>query len=162
MRCMVKVTFPVETGNEAIRSGKLQKLVKGVIDDMKPEAVYFTSERGQRGGIFVVDLKEPSELLRIAEPFFLGLSASVEVLPAMTPEDLMKAGPHLEKAAKQYAWGLFSGRRGGQIALAWPAFAARRAEIWDRWGREVRAGRKSVPLFARRGVRLGPRHPRSD
>lgn len=103
MRCIVKVTFPVEAGNEAIRSGKLQKLVKDVIDDLKPEAVYFTAERGQRGGIFVVDLKEPSQIPMIAEPFFLGLNASVEVLPTMTPEDLMKAGPHIEKAVKKYA-----------------------------------------------------------
>ena len=103
MRCIVKVTFPVETGNEAIKSGRLQKLVKGVIEDLKPEAVYFTAERGQRGGIFVVDLKDPSQLPMVAEPFFLGMNASVEVLPAMTLEDLMKAAPHIEKAAKKYA-----------------------------------------------------------
>ena len=34
MRCIVKVTFPVEAGNEAIKSGKLQKMIKGVIDEM--------------------------------------------------------------------------------------------------------------------------------
>lgn len=103
MRCIIKVAFPVETSNEAIRTGKLQKLVKGVIDDMKPEAVYFTADHGLRGGIFVVDLKDPSQIPMVAEPFFLGLNATVEILPAMTPEDLMKAGPHIEKAVKEYA-----------------------------------------------------------
>lgn len=103
MRCIVKVAIPVETGNEAIRTGKLQKVVQGVIEDLKPEAVYFTTEGSQRGGIFVVDLKDPSQIPMVAEPFFLGLNASVEVLPAMTPEELMKAGPHIEKAVKKYA-----------------------------------------------------------
>ena len=102
MRCIVKVTFPVEAGNEAIKSGKLQKLIKGVIEDLKPEAVYFTAVNGQRGGFFVVDLKDPSQIPMVAEPFFLALNASVQIMPAMTPEDLMKAGPHIEKAVKKY------------------------------------------------------------
>lgn len=103
MLCIVKVAIPVEAGNEAIKTGKLQKLVQDVVDDLKPEGVYFTTEGGQRGGILVVDMKDPSQIPMICEPFFLGLNASVEILPAMTPEDLMKAGPHLEKAAKKYA-----------------------------------------------------------
>jgi hypothetical protein len=37
-----------------------------------------------------------------AEPFFLAFNASVELHPAMTPADLEKAGPDLEKAAKTY------------------------------------------------------------
>jgi hypothetical protein len=39
----------------------------------------------------------------VAEPFFLAFNASVEVFPAMTLEDLMKAGPHIESAIKKYA-----------------------------------------------------------
>jgi hypothetical protein len=103
MRCIVKVTFPVEKSNEAMKTGKLQKALKSIVDEIKPEAAYFTAERGQRGGIFVVNLKEPSELPKVAEPFFLALNATVEVLPAMTLEDLMKAGPHIENAIKKYA-----------------------------------------------------------
>jgi hypothetical protein len=103
MRCIVKVTFPVEKSNEAMKTGKLQKALKSIVDEIKPEAAYFTAERGQRGGIFVVNLKEPSELPKVAEPFFLALNATVEVLPAMTLEDLMKAGPHIENAIKNYA-----------------------------------------------------------
>ena len=103
MRCIVKVTFPVEKSNEAMKTGKLQNALKSIVDEIKPEAAYFTAERGQRGGIFVVNLKEPSQLPMVAEPFFLALNASVEVLPAMTLEDLMKAGPHIENAIKKYA-----------------------------------------------------------
>lgn len=103
MRCIVKVNFPVEKGNEAMKSGKLQNTLKSVLDELKPEAAYFTAERGQRGGIFVFDLKEPSQIPMIAEPFFLAFNATVEIFPAMTLEDLMKAGPHIESAVKKYA-----------------------------------------------------------
>jgi hypothetical protein len=37
-----------------------------------------------------------------AEPWFLAFNASVEFHPAMTPEDLEKAGPDIERAAKTY------------------------------------------------------------
>ena len=101
MRCILTITIPVEKGNEAIRSGKLQKTMKNFIDETKPEAAYFFAiGDGQRGGFFVVDLKEPSQIPMVAEPFFLGLNAKVTIQPAMTIEDLMKAGPHIEKAAK--------------------------------------------------------------
>jgi hypothetical protein len=103
MRCILKVAFPVEIGNAAIKSGKLQKTVKAFVDEWKPEAVYFTAEHGKRGAMFVVDLKESSQIPALAEPFFLALNASVDLLPAMTLEDLMKAGPDIESAAKKYA-----------------------------------------------------------
>jgi hypothetical protein len=57
----------------------------------------------QESGRHVVDPKDPSQLPIVAEPFFLAFNASVEVFPAMTLEDLMKAGPHIESAIKKYA-----------------------------------------------------------
>jgi hypothetical protein len=103
MRCIVKVNFPVEKSNEEMKSGKLQKNLQSILDELKPEAAYFWAEHGQRGGIFVVDLKDPSQIPMVAEPFFLAFNASVEILPAMKLEDLMKAGPHIEHAVKKYA-----------------------------------------------------------
>ncbi|HEV2386128.1 MAG TPA: hypothetical protein VGS20_02625 [Candidatus Acidoferrales bacterium] len=103
MRCIMTVKLPVETSNEAIKSGKLQKVLQSVVDDLKPEAVYYYAVDGKRGGIFVFDLKEPSQIPAAAEPFFLGLNASVEFAPCMKPEDLAKAGPAIEKAIKKHA-----------------------------------------------------------
>lgn len=101
MRCIIKVKIPVETGNETIKNGKLQKTFKSFVDEMKPEAAYFFAVGdGDRGAIFVVDLKEASEIPLVAEPFFLGLNAKVSIHPAMNWEDLTKAGPHIEKAVK--------------------------------------------------------------
>lgn len=103
MRCIIKVNFSVEKSNEAAKSGQLGKKLKSILDELKPEAAYFTAEHGQRGGIFVVDLKDPSQIPLVAEPFFLAFDATVKILPAMTLDDLMKAGPHIENAVKKYA-----------------------------------------------------------
>ena len=103
MRCILKVNMPAEAGNEAIRSGKLQKTIESVVKEFKPEAAYFFPDHGQRAALFVCDLKSPSEIPAIAEPFFLAFNASVEIVPAMNLEDLMKAGPHIQDAIKKYA-----------------------------------------------------------
>jgi hypothetical protein len=47
-------------------------------------------------------MKDPSQLPAIAEPWFLALNASVEVTPAMVPDDLKKAGPSIAQAVKQF------------------------------------------------------------
>jgi hypothetical protein len=38
----------------------------------------------------------------IAEPLFLGLDASVQIHPVMTPEDISVATPEIEQAAQRY------------------------------------------------------------
>ena len=38
MRIMIKFTFPVDTGNDAIWSGKVEKIFKQIAQELKPEA----------------------------------------------------------------------------------------------------------------------------
>ena len=95
MRMMMKVTIPVEAGNKGISEGLLPKIVMGTIERVKPECSYFTTNHGERCAIMVFDLKDPSDIPSIAEPFFNGLHARVEFAPVMTPEDLKKG---LEKS----------------------------------------------------------------
>ena len=103
MRMLMKVSFPVEAGNAAIRSGSLATTVKGILDELKPEAAYFVgNEKGERCGYIVFDMKEPSQLPAIAEPWFLAFNASITMTPAMTPQDLASAGPGIERAVKKY------------------------------------------------------------
>jgi hypothetical protein len=71
------------------------------MEDTKPEAAYFTSKHGVRGGFLVVNVSHAAEIPRFAEPWFLTFDASVEFMPAMLPEDLQKAG--LEDLAKKWA-----------------------------------------------------------
>jgi hypothetical protein len=103
MRCVVKVNFDVEKSNQAAKAGTMGKSLKAILEELKPEVAYFFAERGQRGCILVVDLKEASQIPAVAEPFFLAMNATVEFLPAMSIDDLEKAGPHIENAVNKYA-----------------------------------------------------------
>src|SRR5574341_497597 len=103
MRFLVKAAMPTEGGNALIKKGKLGETIHAILDELKPEAVYFTAESGKRTIYFVIALPDASHLPRVAEPFFLAFNATVEFHPTMTPEDLMKAGPDIERAAKNYS-----------------------------------------------------------
>jgi hypothetical protein len=90
MRTMIKITMHVEAGNQAFKEGTLPKIMLEALERLKPEAAYFMPERGIRTAVFVVDLKDPSEIPAIAEPFFEKLRAAVEFQPVMNADDLKK------------------------------------------------------------------------
>ena len=102
MRFMVKVEIPVETGNATNKDGSLPKIIESILGDVKPEAAYFTAWNGKRTGFIFLDVQDPSDLPAIAEPGFLAFNASVEITPAMVPEDLQKAGPAIGEAVQKY------------------------------------------------------------
>jgi hypothetical protein len=91
MRMMMKVSIPVDHGNAAIKDGSLANTFQQFMDTAKPEAAYFVAERGKRTAYFFFDLKQPSDIPSIAEPFFAKLHAAIYVTPAMNADDV-KAG----------------------------------------------------------------------
>ncbi len=101
MRMLVDFNFPLEPFNTLVRNGTAGQKIQQILEDIKPEAVYFSERNGKRGGIMIVDVADPSRVPVIAEPFFLTVNASVEFRIAMGPEDLAKAG--LEELGKKYA-----------------------------------------------------------
>ena len=102
MRFLVKVNIPVEAGNEAAKAKKLGTTVQSILADLKPEAVYFTDDNGQRTVFLVLEMQDASRISAIAEPWFLAFNARVEIHPVMIPEDLAKAGGAIEQAVKKY------------------------------------------------------------
>ena len=94
MKMLLKVEFPPQKFNAAIRDGSAVGKLGRIMEKIKPEASFFTADHGKRGGFLVINLENPSQIPFFAEPFFLYFDAHVEVLPFMTAEDLVQA--HLE------------------------------------------------------------------
>ena len=101
MRMLVHVKFPHEPFNTAVRNGSAGKTIERILSETKPEAVYFSEYDGRRGAILIVDIKEPSQIPALAEPWFLSFSADVSAHIVMSPEDLGRAG--LDALGKKWA-----------------------------------------------------------
>lgn len=91
MKMLVNVTFPIEPFNSMVKSGTAGEIIGRVIDDIKPDAIYFTELDGNRGAVMVVNVPSASAVPKIAEPWFLNFDAECEFKIAMTPDDLMQA-----------------------------------------------------------------------
>ena len=83
-----------------VRNGTVGQKIQQILEDIKPEAVYFSERNGKRGAILIVDVADPSKVPSIAEPLFLTFNASVEFHIVMGPEELAKAG--LDELGKKY------------------------------------------------------------
>jgi hypothetical protein len=99
---MIKFAFPVEAGNTAIRSGKVERVFKQIMEELKPEAAYFFPEGGERAGLFIVDMTDSSQVADVAERFFFGLNARIEMVPVMSAEDLQKGLSNVERTIQRY------------------------------------------------------------
>jgi hypothetical protein len=101
MRMLLQVKLPVEPFNAAVRDGSVGKKIQRILEDTKPEAVYFTEMDGHRGAIMIVNLEDPSKVPALAEPWFLQFNAECSFHIVMTPDVLAKAG--LEAIGKRWA-----------------------------------------------------------
>jgi hypothetical protein len=101
MRMMLLISVPHESFNAAVKDGTAGQKLGRIIDDAKPEAIYFTEQHGARGAIMIVDLADPSKIPALAEPWFLTFNARVEFRVVMSPDDLQKAG--LDELGKKWS-----------------------------------------------------------
>jgi hypothetical protein len=100
MRMLIDFNFPLEPFNTLVRNGTVGQKIQQILEEIKPEAVYFSERGGKRGGIMILDVADPSKVPAIAEPFFLTFNASVEFHIVMGPEELRRAG--LDELGKKY------------------------------------------------------------
>lgn len=101
MRFLFKISFPVEAANAAAKKNGLA-VIGQILEQQKPEAAYFIADAGRRTAILIIDLAAASDIPAIAEPWFLALNASIEATPVMVREDIEKARPAIEQAARAY------------------------------------------------------------
>lgn len=101
MRFLMKVSLPHEPFNSYVKNGSAGAKMGQIMEELKPEAVYFAEMNGHRTGILIVNLNDASQIPHFAEPWFLLFNADVQFHPVMSPEDLGNAG--LEALGKK--WG---------------------------------------------------------
>jgi hypothetical protein len=102
MKFLLKAEWPVKAGNRAILEGNLPQKISSILEDLKPEATYFSTNNGMRTTLMIVDLQNASEMPAMAEPFFLAFDANIEITPVMTVADLTEATPAIKKAVEKY------------------------------------------------------------
>ena len=101
MRMLLHVRIPHAEFNAAVRDGSVGRKMKQILEEIKAEAVYFTEYDGRRGAIMIINIDDPSEVPKFAEPWFLSFNADVQFHIAMTPEELGRAG--LEDLGKKWS-----------------------------------------------------------
>ena len=92
MRMLLHVKLPHEPFNTLVKDGTAGAKIQRILQDLKPEAAYFTEYDGRRGGIMIINVDNPSQIPSIAEPWFITFHADCELHIVMTPDDLAKAG----------------------------------------------------------------------
>ena len=89
MRMMLEAVVDTEAGNEALRNGSMVKAIEQMVQELPPEAAYFTaSDDGQRSCLLVFDMADSSQIPVISEPLFHGARARVTLTPCMDLDDL--------------------------------------------------------------------------
>lgn len=85
---MLHVAFDTAKTNQMVPDGTMGSTIEGILGKLKPEAVYAHAQDGRRGMTLVVDAPDGATLPSLAEPFWLELGATVEVVPVMNAEEL--------------------------------------------------------------------------
>jgi hypothetical protein len=101
MKMLMNVRIPHEPFNTLVREGTVGEIIRRILDDLKPESIYFTEQDGTRGAVAIIDVDDSSRIPSFAEPFFLNFNANCEFRIAMSPEDLGNAS--LDELGKKWS-----------------------------------------------------------
>ena len=62
MRMLLIIRLPNETFNAAVRDGTAGSKTNAILDEVRPEAVYFTETNGERTIVMIVELEKASKI----------------------------------------------------------------------------------------------------
>ena len=103
VRILVTFSINPEKGDQLIKEGRMGETMESILEELQPEAAYFTDVEGTRGGFLVVNMEDASQIPAMVEPLLLGVGATIHMQPAMTPEDLRgAAGEAMQQMAQKY------------------------------------------------------------
>ncbi len=101
MRMLMNVRIPHEPFNTLVKEGTAGEIIGRILDDLKPESIYFTEYGGTRGAVIIIDVDDSSRIPSFSEPFFFFFKAYCEFIIAMSPYDLGKAD--LDELGKKWS-----------------------------------------------------------
>jgi hypothetical protein len=78
MKMLMNVRIPHEPFNTLVREGTVGEIIRRILDDLKPESIYFTEQGGTRGAVAIIDVDDSSRIPSFSEPFFLHFNADCE------------------------------------------------------------------------------------
>jgi hypothetical protein len=87
MRLLAKVTIPLESRDEASKSGALPLKMQAAMKTLRPESAYFVEEGGKCECFFVFNL----DFATLLQPLFPDLDASFHVTPVMNAAEFQQA-----------------------------------------------------------------------
>src|SRR5205814_2623668 len=58
MRMMLTATLPHEPFNSLVREGKVGTIIGRILDELKPEAVYFMEQNGRRCAVLIINFTD--------------------------------------------------------------------------------------------------------
>lgn len=90
MKFLVRLHMPTEHGNRMLQDPNFPKKLEGVLNQIKPEAVYFTPIEGERGIYMIVNLPSADMIAGIAEPLWMTFNCKLDFTPLMELSDLQK------------------------------------------------------------------------
>ncbi|MER5551447.1 hypothetical protein ABT001_07170 [Streptomyces sp. NPDC002793] len=87
MRMLLTAQMDTETSNRAVSDGTMPKIVQEVVEQLKPEAAYFTVQNGQRTCLMVFDMQDSAQMPPLMEPLF-HTGSKIALQPVMNLDDL--------------------------------------------------------------------------
>jgi hypothetical protein len=82
--------MPTESGNKLLQDPNFPKKLEGVLNQIKPEAVYFTAIEGERGIYMIVNVPSADMIATIAEPLWMTFNCKLDLQPLMELKDLQQ------------------------------------------------------------------------
>jgi hypothetical protein len=99
---MLSFRIPPEEGNAAMKDGRFMSTFQSIVEELQPEAAYFTEIEGARGGYLIINMDDASQIPAIFEPLFLGMGATVQISPVFTLDDMPRVTEAVEQAVQKY------------------------------------------------------------
>jgi len=88
MKFLLRLHMPTESGNKMLQDPNFPKKLESVLNQVKPEAVYFAPIEGERGIYMIVNLPSADMIAGIAEPLWTTFNCKLDLTPVMELSDL--------------------------------------------------------------------------